>query len=636
MAGESVTRDPRDARVVEPLGPDRVREDGRVEGDPQEGRGTALERPADAQARDRAAAEARNRGHRAGTPLDPDAEPANEKQRPPGRFLSLALFVAFAAFYIFVGFRITIDSHVVVFDALDRLARAYLVWHNDPPKLSAIGFAFPPLTTFVFLPFALIKPVATSLIALPITTAIFAAGAIVWLDRTLARCDMPFLLRLPLLLLFGLNPLWVFYAVNGMSEAVYLFFLAFALYCFVSWYETTEPRFLIGAGFGIALLCLTRYGFIIWAGLIALLIGVALVRRRASRNEVEGSVVAFAAPVIYVLAMWILFNALIVGDPFGWVNDTTSTQAINSTGISTGGDVGFDDVSQRLLELNVAVFPLAFAVVPMLVFAFLGQRNDMALWLASFIVLGIVIIGVHAYAADNEGLLTLRDALPMALTSLVGAAWLYRSFGGLKLVVLAVAAGLLIVNLFTAWRAMDRYPFQSLEQAFTRAVESGDDQEGRPSRGGFTVGIRPEAQIAEWVKANVDRKNSILTDNAQTFGAILLSGRPQLFFDRIDRGDTRWQQVLANPYGRVDYLLYAQNERGGDLITRRYFRRGASGSGFTPVFRTERYTIARVARTAPAGGAAGGAQGRRQPGQGRRPGGGSQQSDGGTFRPAGS
>ncbi len=279
-----------------------------------------------------------------------------------------------------------------------------------------------------------------------------------------------------------------------MSEALYLSMLAFALYGFVSWYETTEPRFLIAAGFGIAVLIMTRYMFIIWAVLVALLIGVALVRRRASRVEVEGSVVAFAAPVVYSLALWILFNALIVGDPFGWITDTTSTQAVNATGIDTSGSLGFDQVSSRLLELNVAVFPLAFAAVPALVIAFVTQRNDMALWLASFVVLGIVIMGVHAYVAGNEGLLTLRDAMPMALTALIGAAWIYRSFPGFRLVTWGVTMVILVIGLFTAWRGMQNYPFQSLEQAFTRTLFTGESQEGTSSRGGFTVGIDPEAR----------------------------------------------------------------------------------------------------------------------------------------------
>lgn len=540
-----------------------------------------------------------HRAHTSGTPLDtqPPHVPAANL---PGAAAGLVVFVVFAAIYFAVGYRSTIDDHVVVFDALNRLTDAYLVWWNDPPKLAAIGFLFPPLTTFAFLPFAAVKPLATTLIALPLTTALCAGAAMVWVDRTLARCEMGLALRLPLLAVFGLNPLWLFYAGNGMSEAIYLALLSFSLYGFVSWYETTEPRFLIAAGFGIALLLLTRYAFIVWAVLVALLIGVALVRRRASRVEVEGSVVAFAAPVVYALALWILFNALIVGDPFGWLTDQTSTQAVNATGIDTTHTLGFDQVSRRLLELNVAVFPLAFAVVPALVISFLGQRNDMALWLASFIVLGIVIMGAHAFASQNEGLLTLRDSLPMALTSLVGAAWVFRSYPPMRLAVWAVALGLLVVNLFTAWKGMQDYPFQSLEQAFTRALFTGDSQEGTSSRGGFNVGIDPELQMAGYVKGHIHGKDAILTDNAQTFGVILLTGRPGEFYDRIDKGDAKWTATMERPWGKVGYLLVAYNPRSGDLIQRHYPGLNAGKvPGMTVIERTSRYILVRVAARNP-------------------------------------
>lgn len=564
-----------------------------------------------------------HRAHMSGTPLD-DRPYRPEVEQPSGK-VGLIVFAVFAAVFFAIGYKTSIDQHVIVFDALNRLSNAYMVWWNDPPKLAAVGFQFPPLTTFVFLPLAAIKPIATSLIALPLLTALFGGVAMVWLDRTLARCEMPALLRYPLLVLFAVNPMWMFYSGNGMSEVVYLAMLAFSLYCFVSWYETTEPRFLIGAGFGIALLIVTRYAFIVWAVLVALLIGVALVRRRASRVEVEGSVVAFAAPVVYAMALWILFNALIVGDPFGWLTDQTSTQAVNATGIDTAGSLGFDEVSRRLLELNVAVFPLAFVVVPALIVAFLGQRNDMALWLASFIVLGIVIMGVHAYIAQNEGLLTLRDSMPMMLTSLVGAAWVYRSYAGFRLAIWAATGVMLLVNLVTAWQGMRTYPFQSLEQSWTRAVFSTASQEGTSSRGGFNVGIDPEGQMAQYVKENVDGKDAILTDNAQTFGVILLSGRPDEFFDRIDKGDAEWNTVLEDPYGEVQWMLAAYNPRSGDLITERYPGLNSGRTpGVTPVFRTDRYVLARVARTDPTATPAAGT-----------PRSGGQTGEPQTFRPAG-
>jgi len=62
--------------------------------------------------------------------------------------------------------------------------------------------------------------------------------------------------------------------------------------------------------------------------------------------------------------------------------------------------------------------------------------------------------------------------MPMALTALVGAAWVYRSANGLRTIVWPATFALLLVNLSTAWDGMRNDPFQSLDQAFTRTVFS--------------------------------------------------------------------------------------------------------------------------------------------------------------------
>ena len=177
-----------------------------------------------------------------------------------------------AGVYFWVGYQTVVEDGVVVFDALDRLTRAYMVWHNEPPKLAAIGFVFPPLTTMVFLPFTVIKPLATSLVALPLTSAIFGGAMVVAMNRLFARCSMPGLQRWLVLAVFALNPLIVFYAGNGMSELAYLALLTFSLYCFASWVLTTQPRFLVGAAMAFSLLVLLRYSFGIWAIVVAVLL----------------------------------------------------------------------------------------------------------------------------------------------------------------------------------------------------------------------------------------------------------------------------------------------------------------------------------------------------------------------------
>ena len=73
---------------------------------------------------------------------------------------STALFAAAFACYTLLGWRVTLQLHVIDGDAMSRLTHAYDVFWNSPPKLAALGLVWPPLMSAVFLPFALVKPLA--------------------------------------------------------------------------------------------------------------------------------------------------------------------------------------------------------------------------------------------------------------------------------------------------------------------------------------------------------------------------------------------------------------------------------------------------------------------------------------------
>jgi hypothetical protein len=251
-------------------------------------------------------------------------------------------------------------------------------------------------------------------------------------------------------------------------------------------------------------------------------------------------------------------------------------------------------VSRRLLDLIVHISPLALIVLPLLLVAFIAARSDMALWLAVFIALGIVVEGANALIKDQAGQLIMRDAMPVMLCAILGAAWLYRMSGGLRPVVWIGTMVVLAVTLPLTWIAMQDYPFQNQEQAFVRAVKTGKDQEGTSSRGGFNVGIAPEAEMAAYLQKVASKDRDVLTDNAQTFGVMLLNGRPQDFFDRADKGDAKWKSVLRDPYGKVSYMLVARNS-AGDLVRQAYPRivKG-NDPAFPTAFVTDRYVLARV------------------------------------------
>ena len=513
---------------------------------------------------------------------------------------SLLVFLVFSIAFTLLGYQVVVEQHVVVFEALDRLTRAYMVWFNDPPKLAAIGFAFPPVTTLAFLPFAAIKPIATSGVALPLTSAVFAGATLAILNRIFAVVEMSAALRYVLLIVFALNPMFAFYATNGQSEAVYLCFLAFSLYSFLAWFVERQPRYLIGAGMAFSIAMLTRYEFIIWALFVAALIAGALIRARVRRDEVEGSVIAYLAPIIYALTLWIFFNILIIGDPFGWLDPSLNPGVTNPSLAVPGADFG--GVIEHLFELEAGVSLLGVVMLPVLLVVFAIYRNVIALAFALLITINFISTGASAFIADEIGVMELSDAMPAMLTAIVAAAWLFYSFGDGRMVVWGATLVLALISIPLAWDAMKNYPYQNLEQAFTRAISSGDDQEGTSSRGGYAVGTKPEQDMASFIKARVTDRGAILTDNAQTFGVILLTGRPELFLDRVDKGDTRWRRVMNRPQGgedEVDFMLMAHDASGDQLRDRYPEAADNQVQGLEVVYFNDRYTLLRVTQERP-------------------------------------
>jgi hypothetical protein len=468
-----------------------------------------------------------------------------------------------------------------------------MVWHNDPPKLAAIGFTLPPLGTLALVPFALFRDLVSSGIALPLSSALFAAGALAFFDRMFAAAEMGFL-RLGIVLLIAVNPMFAFYAVNGMPESFYFLLVAFAMFCMVAWSRTTSVRYLIGTGLALAVAGLVRYEFIAWTLLLAFVFAAVLAQRDREGDEVQGSVVAFLAPIFYCVGLWIFFNLIVLGEPFAWI-DVTRTEPIFATG--PGPDFSFGSALTAALEIQL-IFPLTLVALPFLLFSAFREGGAASVGFALLIIVNIAWSIGSAAVAGSIDAVELKDALPGMLAALAGLAWLHYLFEGMRTIVaIGMIAGAAIALPF-AWDQMKNYPHQNLEQAFTRAALSNEDQEGTSSRGGFTVGIRQERDAANFVEGLDSGRGDILTDNSRTFGVIDLTGEPELFFDRVDEGDDEWEAVLDNPFGRVDYMLIERS----DLVADRYPGiEEDDAEGFEVLTSNDRYTIVRVAEENPEG-----------------------------------
>lgn len=489
-----------------------------------------------------------------------------------------------AAGYAVLGMETTLGRRILAPDTLARLAHADLVWHGGPSKLAALGFGSPPLPTILLLPAAAFRDGDQSLAAVAATGGLLAAIALVAVERTLARCAMPAAWRLPIVLALAVNPLFAYWAAGGVSIPAQLALLALALYALVSWAAEGRPRHLTGAGLAFGALALARYQLALWALVGALLVVSVLARRRARAEEVEGSVLAYAAPLVYALTVWTLFGALVLGHPFQWAATGAGSGPAATTGI----------VGRRLLDLAVGGFPLAFVTVPGLGILARLRRDPAAPWLAGLPLLGVAILSVGALASERQSWLELGHALPLALAALAAAGWAHRIGGRLRPLVAALALAGTVAGIFTGWLAMESYPVRAGEGELVRALR------GQPATPGAR--LDPEAAMAAYVSAHVRGRATVLVDESAHPAPIVFANRPDAFLTRANAGNRRWREALDHPAGRVRWLLLDAGRPGGDLVARRWpsLAAGAPTPGFQVALRTRREVLVRVVPGAPA------------------------------------
>lgn len=506
--------------------------------------------------------------------------------------------IFFAVAYGVIGYFVVTDARIVSFDALHRLNDAYMVWWNSPPKLAAISLASAPLGSVAFLPFTLIKPLATSLIALPVLTAVAAGLMMALVNSILRRCEIPAPFRFIMLLLFGLNPMLIYYAGNGEPVVLGMVVAALGLLSVISWSATGETLYLVGAGLAMAVAVMVDYGYALWA--VGFALTIMMIGAGDAKERIRAGLFLFLTPVVYALLVWILLNAIILESPFGWITTQNSFIQVNTTGVLQAVTASPLEALGDLFQVVLGVAPLGFATVVLLLIVGILKRDSVAFGLFLLALLAAAVPFIRVLVSDEAQLMTLSVGLPLALLALAGAAWVYYSEEGWRIGVAVIMLIGLVAALPLGWNAMKDYEYQNQAQAFTRWVEDRESQEGTESVGGYTVGIDPEVTMADYLKNELPQeKDSILVDENFSYGPMITSGRPSLFFDRADKGEGEWEAAIDNPWGEVDYMLIAIS-REGDQLRKAYPQAVAGGeNGMTPIFRTERYVLVQVAATQP-------------------------------------
>ncbi len=538
--------------------------------------------------------------------VDPDApvivydEGTERRGAPRASAEGWIVAIFFAIVYGLVGYFMLTDGRIVNFDSLHRLNEAYMTWWNSPPKLAALTLNSSPLGAIAYMPLAIIKPLATSLTAIPVLTALAAGFLMAMVNSILRRCEVPGVFRILMLLLFGLNPMFVYYAANGEVTVLGMVLAAIALLAVISWQLTNETRHLVAAGLAISLAIMVDYGYALWA--VGLMFAIMTIGsgHKDGEDRSRSSLILFLAPIVYGLLVWILLNAVILSSPFGWITAQTGLIEVNTTGALQAITSSPMDALGDLFSVVLGVAPLGFAAVILLVLSGILVRDGLSWGLFVLILFALAVPMSRVLIADQADLMTLSVGLPLALLALASCAWVYAAEPSWRIGVGIIMIIGLVAAIPLGWDAMKNYEYQDQAQAFTRWVEDQDSQEGTTSKGEYQVGIDPEISMAEYINNELPQvDDSILVDENFSYGPMLTGGRPYIFFDRADKGEGDWEQARDDPFGRVDYMLITTS-RAGDQLRKTFPLAVAGGeAGLTPIFRTDRYVLIEVAPTRP-------------------------------------
>ena len=307
--------------------------------------------------------------------------------RSEGGIIALMAFATYLTVAILLDFK----YRILPLDAVSRMANGYYVLWSRDPHLAAIGFVWSPLQSAADIPLLLFKPLfpvlSTHDLAGSIVAVLAGTGAVYQIHAALREWGVKRAPRLALTLVFGINPMVLYYAGNGMSDMLYTFLLILTTRYFLRWIHNGGLRPLVYAGCALGLAYLNRYEALGAAGMATVVVlGVSYRRGQGStRTRIKGAsadATIFLAPLVATFMSWAIASYVITGQAFPGVTSQYGTGNQTSQAVPMTFAVR---AAHALHNIGYLAPLLPLVLVPAIFFA--ARRRDLRI-LAPLAVLG--------------------------------------------------------------------------------------------------------------------------------------------------------------------------------------------------------------------------------------------------------
>lgn len=520
------------------------------------------------------------------------------------------IFAATTLLYLAIGTFITAGRADLMGDALSRVSATQSALFSRDPHLSAIGFVFTPLTSLAQLPFVTLAPVFPAItrwgLSGVLMTALFMAGAVTMVWGIGTDRGAPQWLCVLVTALFALNPMVVFYGGNGMSEALFLFCLCWAIRRLARWMLTDGVHDLVAAGIALGLGYLTRYDALAPAATAAVLVFVVSYRRRGEHRFAGAAMdlVLVSAPVVLAFVVWAVTSWLITGEAFQQFTSqygnsailaqsgaASSGHALDAVGYSIGATLILAPALPLLLPL-VGALGLrrrdAQVLVPILLcgsvlgFQALSFASGSTFAFLRFYMVAIPLVAILALQipaatrmppSRRPGTYAAPGVTPIgspvaevaarpvsdrrSLIPVLGAA--------AAVVLLAASLPVTAVGMNSQLMAVQEYPLRAVLFPDPTDVTAKYGDQRR-----IAATFSTERRLADYLDALDLPRGSVVMDTVYGFAVLVATDRPERF---VIPSDQDFVRVLNRPAERgVKYILAVPNTGRGtsDAVNRRY------------------------------------------------------------------
>jgi hypothetical protein len=253
--------------------------------------------------------------------FSPQIDPGRRTgERPkPQKHESMVIFLVALTINLGIAYVLNFLWVIGEVDALSTSANGLLTLYSANTGVMPITLVEPPLSgllQLVFIP--ILKEFELAFFAGPILSAIAGALSLIFLNLTLLQMNVKPAFRWILLALVQISPSFLYSSTTGTSNALFLFIVLFVIWGALQ-IATNNMSFLI-CGFGLAIGIFVKYESLAIA--IGLVLALVIYQWKLNDNwrmELEGRMIAFITPIIYVVGLWLVFNGFNMKDAFYFV-----------------------------------------------------------------------------------------------------------------------------------------------------------------------------------------------------------------------------------------------------------------------------------------------------------------------------